>query len=251
MRYTRAVRQRRPNLPGRVAVVLSVIAALLLCASVAGQLAVRATEDSRVAAAARVFYVDAEKNVPTAFSVLLLLFAAVLLGRIAFRARASRDRWRPHWSLLSVGVAFMAVDEAMSLHERLIPPVRATLGLERFGALYFAWVVPAIVVVPALALIFLWFWINLPRRTRAALFVGAAVFVFGAVGFEMVGGMYAEQHGTRNVPYSMIATVEEGLEMTGAIICVWALLRHLSEYDNGPTMFPNATEDAKRLANDM
>ena len=36
-------------------------------------------------------------------------------------------------------------------------------------------------------------------------------------------------HGERNLLFSMIATVEESLEMAGVIIFIWALLVHIAD----------------------
>jgi hypothetical protein len=45
----------------------------------------------------------------------------------------------------------------------------------------------------------------------------------------MIGGWYGESHGMYSLTYGMIATVEHGLEMAGAIVFIWALLVHIAE----------------------
>lgn len=216
--------------PALVARVLGATAALLLGASIAGQIATYNTEDSRIGAVARLFYIDGEKNLPTGFSVLVILLAAQLMMVLGALARVERSRWAGHWVVLGLGMFCMAVDEALILHERLIPQVRVLLGQERLGALYFAWVIPASGLVLVLGVLFLRFLMNLAARTRARLLLAGAIYLGGAIGMELVGGHYAEVHGTGNLRYAMLATVEEGLEMAGMIVCVWALLRHLEEH---------------------
>jgi hypothetical protein len=51
----------------------------------------------------------------------------------------------------------------------------------------------------------------------------------GTLGFELVGGRYAELHGSQNLTYSMIATVEERFEMAGVIIFIWGQLTYIAE----------------------
>jgi hypothetical protein len=52
------------------------------------------------------------------------------------------------------------------------------------------------------------------------------VFVFGALGMEMVGGAYFDSHGSQNVTYVALQTVEEILEMVGIIVFIHALAEY-------------------------
>jgi len=64
---------------------------------------------------------------------------------------------------------------------------------------------------------------------RRTFFVAATIYIGGCIGFELIGGHYAELHGRENLIYSMIATVEESLEMGGIIVFIWGLLTYISE----------------------
>ncbi len=46
---------------------------------------------------------------------------------------------------------------------------------------------------------------------------------------EMVGGWYVELFGFNTWQYAAVVTIEEGMEMAGLIIFVWALLRHWAD----------------------
>jgi hypothetical protein len=219
--------------PSRVARVLGTVAVVLVVGSIAGQLTIHLTEHpSAVDLLAKLLYVDAEQNIPSAFSTFLLLLAALLLAVIAALARKHTSSSASHWTILSAGFVFMAVDEAWELHERLIDPVRKLLGHGNLGIFYYAWTLPGLALVLALAPFFSRFLFHLPAKTRLAFLVAATLYIGGAIGVEAIGGRYHELHGRFNLTYSMIATAEESLEMAGLIIFIWALLVYIADtYD--------------------
>ena len=175
---------------------------------------------------------DNEQNVPALFSTLLLFAAAPILAYIAARDRKDGGRDAAKWAVLACGFLLMGVDESLSLHERMIDPLRALLGrsfdLDRLGIFYFAWVIPGIILVAGLAVYFLPFMSRLPRRTGIMLFVAAAIYLGGAIGVELVEGWWREGHGHRNVMYHAMVSLEEGLEMIGVIILIHTLLDFIS-----------------------
>src|SRR5690606_42073042 len=118
------------------------------------------------------------------------------------------------------GFGFLAVegDARCSFLERLSETMRALLGGDGLGLLYFAWVVPGIALVVVLAMVFFRFLLHLPAKVALAFVLSAALYLGGAIGLELVGGRFAELHGMRSLTYRMIATVEEALEMAGAIL---------------------------------
>lgn len=175
------------------------------------------------------FYVDAERNIPTGFSTLLLLLAALLLAVITVLKRKQTGFPVSYWAVLSFGFLFMAADEAWSFHEGLMEPMRQLLGDGKLGVLYFAWVIPGIALVLVLALFFLRFLLRLPAKTRLNFLLAATLYIGGTIGVELIGGRFAELHGIRNLTYSMIVTVEESLEMAGVIIFIWALLVYIAD----------------------
>ena len=175
---------------------------------------------------------DKENNVPALFSTLLLFTAALILAFVALLERVRARQDAPKWFILAAGFLLMGVDESLSLHERMIEPMRAllgsSLGVERLGIFYFAWVVPAIALVIALGIYFLPFMGRLPRRTGMMLLVSAAIYLGGALGVELVEGWWREGHGHRNVVYHGLVSLEEGMEMIGIVLLIHTLLDFLS-----------------------
>jgi hypothetical protein len=212
-----------------IARILGAVALLLVLANIAGQLTVYLVAHAGVYGFVRLLDIDAENNIPSGFSALLLLIAALLLAIITLLNRKQTGSIVSYWAVLSSGFFFMAADEAWSFHERLIKPVRKLLDFDNFGIFYNAWVIPGITLVFVLALFFLKFMLRLPAKTRIAFLVAATLYLSGAIGIELIGGSYDELHGNLNLTYSMIVTVEESLEMAGVIIFIRALLVYIAD----------------------
>ena len=118
----------------------------------------------------------------------------------------------------------MALDEGLGFHELLTIPLR--WRLDATGPLFFAWVIPAIVLVALIGLFYCRFLLSLPSRSRRLFILAAAVYIGGVLGMEMVGSNYYYQYG-KTLTYGIIASIEEVFEMTGIVIFIYALLDHL------------------------
>lgn len=206
--------------------ILAHIAVLLACLSTVFQLLKFGTGHDTLFGLVSLFNLNGEQNIPSFFSALLLSLAAFILATTYSLMRNSLQE--PYWLLLAAGFGFMAVDEAASLHERLVRPMRDLLGHDQsFGVFYFAWVIPAFFIVVILGLCFLRFLTRLDRLTRKAFIVSAMLYLGGALGMEMLGGWYDEKYGPENLGYVACFTIEESLEMAGVIYFIRALLRYL------------------------
>ena len=172
------------------------------------------------------FDLNFENNVPTFFATMLLVTSATLLAVIALTAaRDARDA--RYWKSLALLFLFLALDEDASLHELLIDPVRAILPVS--GPLYFAWIIPYGFAVLLAGLLYLRFVLALRTRTRNLFIVAGALYVAGALGFELLGGWYMSRHGElEDLPYSFLVAGEEVLEMTGLVAFIYALLDFLA-----------------------
>jgi hypothetical protein len=171
------------------------------------------------------FFLDKENNIPTWFSSALLLAAA---GLAFFLGRFEPDVARSHrlrWYGLGVVLAIMSLDEMASLHETFTSMIRNALGLG--GMLYFAWVVPGMLFVAAFGLSYLRFLFTLPRQVRVLLIAAGVVYLSGAVGMELVGGVYADGGNQDTLGYGLVTTVEELLEMVGLSLLTYTLLVHI------------------------
>lgn len=166
-------------------------------------------------------YVDvgAESILPTWWSTLLL----ALVGLLALAARRGENdpATRRAWALVAFVGALLSLDEATQLHERLRYVSFAT-GLD---VPTYAWVVPGAVVALAGMIVLILVGRRLPRQVGRELLVAALVFVTGALGMEALGG-FVSQDG-HDLRFSLVLLVEEGLEMTGSLLAVLALVRYL------------------------
>lgn len=212
--------------PVSIALTLGILAVLLILASLAGYLVPHFTGRGEAIA---LLNVDSEQNIPSFFSASIILFAALLLAVITAYKRKQGAPYVLHWAILAFGFLFMAVDEATSIHEKLNGPMAHLLGEGRADIFYYAWVVPGIVIVLVLGLFFLKFLWDLPATTRWLFCAAAFVYLGGAIGFELVGNHYALLSGTESWRYIASAHLEEGLEMTGMVLFIFALLQYVAE----------------------
>lgn len=215
--------------PSTLVRVLGALAIFLIVASIAGQLMKYFGGHPNVYGLVRLFYVEEERNIPTFFSGLLLMFAALLLALVTILGRKQGDPDVLKWMILTFGFVSMTFDEFMSYHEKLIMPIRRLLPDVTGGIFFFSWVIPAIVVIVFLGLFFLRFLLRLPARTRRAFLIAATLYLGGAIGGELMEGRYRALNGdVEDFNFSMLATVEESLEMAGVIVLIHALLRFIA-----------------------
>lgn len=173
---------------------------------------------------------DAERNLPTLFSVANLLFAA-LLSRLS---GAQDTPNQGYWKLLALVMLFMAVDEAISLHEELFGPWTDAFlearGTYATGYLYYAWVIPYGLLTLIIGLSFLRFLARLPKRVALGLIISGSLFVSGALGLEMLEGMEVfTANDANSLYYRILSTIEESLEILAIILFNHVLLQRLAE----------------------
>ena len=234
--------------PSSIARYLGAVAFLLVLANIGFRLAARLTGNHHMYGLVRLFDIDIEKNIPSVFSALLLLYAALLLGLIAMLERRQAGHPILHWTILSYGFLLMAVDEACSLHEELIRPIRHLWGDGDLGIFYFSWVIPGIAVVLVAAAFFFRFLLRLPAKSRSAFLIAATLYLGGAIGVELIAGRFVELHGKLNLTYHMMVVAEESLEMAGAIVFIWALLAFIA--DNHQELLPPPKGTHGKVTND-
>lgn len=168
-------------------------------------------------AAFALFSLSHEGNVPTWYSSLLAGGAGVLLGLAARAAESRRLAW---WGL-AAGFMLISMDEVVGLHEG----VSSLFDLG--GVWYFGWVIPAALLVVVLAALYLPFLAQLEPATRRRFIVAGALYVTGAVLFELPLGAWTEERGSSNLGYGLIDWVEESLEIAGVTLFIGALIAHL------------------------
>ena len=209
---------------------LLILTAMLVAASVAGQVMKYIFGHPTVYGLVPMFNVSHEQNIPTLLSVLLLITCSILLSLVFYLHRKQEAGPKMYWATLAIGFAYMAIDEFTELHENIGLLFKPLIGSYSHGFLYYSWVVPAMALMVFLAIFYTKFLFKLPKTTRINFIIAAIIYITGLIGIEMLGGHYHELHGRENLTYSMISTLEESLEMLGLILFIRALLDYLSTH---------------------
>lgn len=209
----------RSTLRRPVFVLLCVVVAAGVAVEVLGDLAHLSTQSGVVP----LFSLSYENNVPTFYSAAILSLASVLLGFSAIAAKKTGDGFVPHWWILSLGFFYIAVDEVFSIHEM------AGTFIQLSGVLYFSWIIPAAIVVLIVGVSYIKFLRHLSPRTRWRFLIAGALYVGGAVAMELPLGYWTEKHGSHNLGYGLIDSVEESLEMLAINLFNLWLIDHLAD----------------------
>ncbi len=219
--------------PVKIILALCILALFLILASICGQLMIyvftQNTVNSLLLRFIRLFQLNQENNIPTLFTVLLMIFISLLLWVIIALSRKQKTPYVSNWVILALGFMFMAFDEAFQVHERFVDLGRTILCNNNLGIFYNSWIIFYIPLVLLLLLFFLRFLFNLPLRTRLTFLIAASIYLGGCIGMEMIDGSYAESHGTKNLVYNMMANIEDSLEIIGLLVFSWALLSYIAD----------------------
>lgn len=219
--------------PVKVALFLAGIAVLLIIASLLGQLLTFVvfpefvSDHQQVQGLIRLFNLNEENNAPTLYSFCLLLFSFILIIMITLLERRQQAPGTTKWAILAFCIFFMMADEAFSFHEKLIDPMRKLLNRDFYGIFFYTWVIPGIAAVILFVLFFYRFFRRFDKNVRRTVLIAGILYFGGAIGMELVGGLYEDIYGDTNLPYNLIATVEESLEMAGVIFFVKGLLEYV------------------------
>jgi hypothetical protein len=226
--------------PKTVLIILAVISLILISLSIWGQYLKYfpgtydingAWDEFMIDLLMQGFYVDLEANVPTYFNTIILFIPALFLGIIAAWKFSIKDKFKIHWAGLAFIFLYLSMDEAATLHERLIKPMRAIVDFEGYGGLfYFAWVIPGIAVVILFLLAYLRFFLHLENKYKILFFISIAAYVGGIIGGEMLSGRFAGTIGLKNFEYAMFASLEESLEWIGCSLIIYSLLLYIQQY---------------------
>lgn len=176
------------------------------------------------------FGLGEEGNIPTWFSSLLLGSAALACLGAAILSRSAGRAFAKTWVFLGVLFVFLSADEASQIHELTVAPLRRVHQSQFLR--YIGWVLPYAALALLLSLVLLRFWWRLPAKTRILTALSAVLYVFGAIGMELITGYYS-----RNVPgrplLPLFVAAEEILEMVGVGTFLFAVLDFI-ETEFGP-----------------
>jgi len=168
------------------------------------------------------FSLSCEGNLTTWAVSAILLLCALQLTLITILKRSNRAAYVGHWGFLACAFFYISLDETAQIHEH------ASDWFDLNGAFYYGWVIPAGIVVLLIGLCYLKFLWHLSRRSRIQFMIAGATYVGGALGVEMGLGLWADSVGDGNFIYSLIDLVEEGMEILGATLFLFALAEYIS-----------------------
>jgi hypothetical protein len=167
-----------------------------------------------VVSARKFFDVNAETNLPSWYSAVLLTVTGLVTFEVGRRALAEGRRWAWHWMVLGAGFCYLSLDELVGLHEKFVAPMTAVVG--DAGVFKYAWVAAALPAVVLVALFYARFLLALPRRTAGLVLLGGALYVGGSVGLEMVANALSDSgFDEQGVLLETLQAVEEFCEMVG------------------------------------
>ncbi len=214
------------NLPRRRIELFLLVAAILLALLGTGmEVSYYLLDHKRLLGAVRQFTLGEEANIPTWYSAMLLASCALCLAAIAFTQTPDAGNYRRHWLILALIFLYMSMDETAVIHEMAIRPVRDAFDLG--GAFYYAWTLPAALLMAVFLAGYLGFLRHLPRSSRNRFILAGLVYVGGAFGTEFLIGYWWETHGD-NFTNRMLNVTQESMEIVGASLFLSALLRHLA-----------------------
>lgn len=207
----------------KIVKILVVVIVILTAMSLAGQ--IYKYHGGRDRYLVRFFDLDGEWNLPTFYQSSSLLFCSFMLAIIALGMRRKGSPFYNHWRFLSFIFILLALDETVQLHEQIITPLRNLLHAG--GFFYYAWVVPESIFVVVFFIAYLKFLIQLSNKNRWLFMISGGLYVFGALGWELIGGYYAEAFGKTSLTYALLTDAEELFEMIGILIFLYTLMNFI------------------------
>jgi hypothetical protein len=214
--------------PKKILSFLLTLVVILLAGHIIGQLLVHFYLDvSKFEKFAKWMNFNREVNFPSLFSTAILFISSILLAVIGVFSRNSKKPYLG-WYGLSLVFYFLAIDEAISIHEMFNDFGRKHLGVG--GIFYYGWIIPYGIGLLVLVGIYVPFLKMLPTEIAILFIISGFIFVLGAVGFEMLGARHKDLFSEEASMYIVYFTLEELLEMTGISIFIYALLKYISNH---------------------
>lgn len=175
-----------------------------------------------------------ENNIPTWFSSSSMLLCALVLGSIVLRLRERAPRESRWWLGLAVLFCLGSVDETANLHESLSQLGKRLVAGEEPGLLVRPWVLFLGPLAIAVTAVYARFFTGQPRDVRRSFALGAALFLGGALGLELVEVALGPTQ-LQRPPMLATMVAQEALEMFGVVAFLnGALLRHERLGPTGP-----------------
>jgi hypothetical protein len=180
------------------------------------------------------FDFDRELNIPAFYSSLAILLAAGILWFISRdQAKKSAREQAIYWKVLCFIFVFLSLDELLSVHEhfgRINTLLSGDLNKYAQATSNKIWFIPYGIIFLAVGVFFIRFFLNLPYSVKKSMILAGLVFVSGAVGMELLGGIVAKANGADSMLYALCYTAEEILEMLGIVLFIRVLIQYIAIY---------------------
>lgn len=172
------------------------------------------------------FDLHGEVTIPTWYSSMLLLLCALVLTGMAVLTFREHDHFRFHWAGLALIFLGLSIEESADIHGAVSRQLQ--VAFETGGVLTYPWVVPAAIFTLVIGAFYLRFLRNLEPRYRWWFLIAGGIYIFGALGMEVIEAAYDSAVGDDGIYLAMV-TIEEVLEMIGAIVVLAGILTYASD----------------------
>ena len=160
----------------------------------------------------QLFDLDEENNLPSWYSSIALFVTSIFLWLCAREKQATDDLWKRHWKILALGFFVLSIDEIAGMHETFNSIVKIS------------WAIPGGLLAVVIGFLFMPFLLNLERRTAKLFMLSGAIYIGGAIGVELLAAPLRVD----SLQYYLMTLWEEGIEMIGVLLFLYALLRYMS-----------------------
>ncbi|MET3963946.1 hypothetical protein ABIE44_003880 [Marmoricola sp. OAE513] len=171
-----------------------------------------------------------EGNFASWFEAFILLCCTIAAAGNTVLARSRNDPHARRWFVVSALLLVMTVDEASQIHDMATSGMRKLLDVEMGDSLFFAWVIPAALVLVVAGLYLLPLLFALEPVARLGLLLGGGVYFGGALVVEVISGKVITP-GRDSPGYHAITLFEEVLELAGSLIVLTVLLGIIERAD--------------------
>ncbi len=172
------------------------------------------------------FDMDSEQSFPTWLNLSILFACSVLVWIIAARQGQEKKKFTGSWRLLAWIFLIMSVDEIAGWHEHIGYMMK--IGFRTSGIFTYAFVIPGFVIALAVFTVSFRLLCHLPRKIAGGMILSGALYLFGVIVMESLGGLCASLHTRQYGPYAAMAIIEEFSEMTALVLMMRTLLAYLA-----------------------
>jgi hypothetical protein len=212
----------------RTAQILAVLIVAFCVVSFVGQLVAEfaITENKYVDKVAEWLDVNKEGSVPTWYATITLMACSVMLAVIAIAARVRGRPWQLQWTLLSIGFALLSLEELIGVHSQATKVLRSVVSITDGPGYELVLLAIGMVGLVVLAVLFGRFYMDLPSLWRRWFTIGIVIYLIGVFASDAIGD-YLISSGETSLPYIIVLTIEEALEMIGVLIFIVMLLEYI------------------------